>query len=75
MVMNYSKQKFKVNHQWVPKIEWKLETNGQTNRWKDRRIDKRMEAITLPPMLMQSVITANIYMYIMYNTSNWPMKD
>ena len=39
-------QKFKVNGESVPKIEWK-ETDGQT--------DGRTEASALPPTLMRSV--------------------
>ena len=40
-------QKFKLNGQSVPKMEWK-QTDGQT--------DGRTEAIALPPTLMRSVI-------------------
>ena len=38
--------KFKVNGQWVPKIQWK-QTDGQT--------DGQTEASALPPVLMQLV--------------------
>ena len=42
-------QKFKVNGQSVPKLEWK-QTAGRT--------DRRTEAIALPPTLMRSVNVA-----------------
>ena len=47
-------QKFKVNAQSDAKIEWK-QTDGQTDV-RDRRTDRRTEAIALLPSLMQPVI-------------------
>jgi len=44
-------QKFKVNGQSVPKIEWK-----QT----DRRTDRRTETIALPPTLMRINIDVRV---------------
>ena len=49
-------QKFKVNGQLVPKIEWK-QADGRT----DKRTDKWTEAIALPPSLMQSVKILGVY--------------
>ena len=44
-------QKFKVNGQSFPKIEWK-QTDGRT--------DGRTEATALPPLLLRSVISFSV---------------
>ena len=52
MVMTYIRmQKFKVNGQSVPKIEWK-QTDGQT--------DGQTEASALPPTVMRSVTNMHV---------------